>query len=316
MNEKNIRNLSPDFSISPGTQVVLTKNLQRDGKNKKAGSVGVVVKSSPDNVEPYLVRFADESQWPVEFSSLALRRREIDDLLSQHTDHESFRRHVIYSCQVGSRAFGLASENSDNDVRGIFLLPARSHWSLYKTPEQLEFQMDGNDEVYWELEKFIKLALKANPNILETLWTPVVLNSSPIADRLRESRAVFLSNHLYKTYSGYVLSQFRRMKNSFEKKGTFKNKHAMHLIRLLYSGIAALRTGEIMIDVSQHREQLLAVKSGAYSFQEVRELALELDKQFQQAFESTCLPDQPDVEAANEILIQARNFMVQKANDE
>ena len=99
----------------------------------------------------------------------------------------------------------------------------------------------------WELEKFLRLALKANPNILEVLWTPIVLESTELGNRLRELRTAFLSKHLYKTYSGYVLSQFRRMKNRFDKDGQFKNKHAMHLLRLLFSGIHALKTGEIMI---------------------------------------------------------------------
>ena len=58
-----------------------------------------------------------------------------------------------------------------------------------------------------------------------------------MGQELRTMRDAFLSKHLYKTYSGYVLSQFRRLRNSLDKKGTFKVKHAMHLIRLLWSGI-------------------------------------------------------------------------------
>ena len=84
----------------------------------------------------------------------------------------------------------------------------------------------------------------------------------------------------------------------------------MHLIRLLHSGIHALKTGEIMIDVSQHRDHLLRIKSGDHSFEEVRQMALQLDREFQTAFETTTLPDQPDFEAVNDLLIQARRSMV------
>ena len=62
---------------------------------------------------------------------------------------------------------------------------ARQHWSLYAVPEQIEDQTDENDEVLWELEKFLRLALKANPNILEVLWTPIVLETTPLGNRLR-----------------------------------------------------------------------------------------------------------------------------------
>src|SRR2546428_593776 len=85
----------------------------------------------------------------------------------------------------------------------------------------------ADDEVYWELEKFLRLALQANPNVLETLWTPLVLEADEVARRLRELREAFLSRHLYKTYSGYVLSQFRRMANAHARTGAYKAKHAM-----------------------------------------------------------------------------------------
>ena len=85
----------------------------------------------------------------------------------------------------------------------------------------------------------------------------------------------------------------------------------MHLIRLLHSGIGALKTGEIMINVSDHRDQLLEIKSGTYSFDQVQKLALELDRDFQAAFDTTQLPDQPDFETVNSILIDARRTMVE-----
>ena len=58
---------------------------------------------------------------------------------------------------------------------GIYLPPAKFHWSLRRLPEQLEFADEERDEVYWELGKSLRLALKANPSVLETLWTPMVL---------------------------------------------------------------------------------------------------------------------------------------------
>ncbi len=47
--------------------------------------------------------------------------------------------------------------------------PAELHWSLYGVPEQLE--NEETQEAYWELQKFIVLALKANPNVLECLYS-------------------------------------------------------------------------------------------------------------------------------------------------
>src|SRR5208337_4765646 len=129
-------------------------------------------------------------------------------------------------------------------------------------------------------------------------------------DELRSMRGCFLSRHLYKTYSGYVLSQFRLMRCNFEKTGDYRAKHAMHLIRLLLSGIHALRTSEILVDVAEHRAELLRIKNGALNFEEVRTRALQLDQLFQEAFAATSLPERPDYERVNRFLIEARRRMV------
>ena len=238
--EHSIRKRSPGFVISAGTQVVLTEQLSllnQDGF-RKPGSVGVVAECPANAAGDYLVEFTDGGQVSARFAQLVLRRREIESLL-EGTD-EDLTRFIIYRCQVGSKAFGLSHDNSDDDIRGIYLPPARLHWSLNSLPEQLEFHDNGDDQVFWELEKFLRLALKANPNVLEVLWTDMVLQANPVAERLREIRDCFLSQHLFKTYSGYVLSQFRRMEYRFKQTGDFKKKHAMHLIRLLHSGINAV----------------------------------------------------------------------------
>jgi predicted nucleotidyltransferase len=309
LEEHSFRHLLPTFIISPGTQVVLKVDKPLpDGTIRQRGSVAVVSESPTDNQYAYSVRFADGQMVKAYFRELAIRRKEVEDQLVL-TEHD-LRPYIIYRCQVGSRAFGLDTADSDDDIRGIYLPPARLHWSLFKLPEQLEFADDKGDEVYWELEKFLKLALKANPNVLETLWTPSILHADEVTQKLRGIRDIFLTRHLYKTYSGYVLSQFRRMANTYFKTGAYKAKHAMHLIRLLYSGIEALRSGQIRIDVAEHREELLAIKSGGWSFEQAKAKALDLDRDFQEAYQRTQLPEQPNYRKVDDFLIWARRRMV------
>jgi hypothetical protein len=100
------------------------------------------------------------------------------------------------------------------------------------------------------------------------------------------------------------------MANAHTKTGRYKAKHAMHLIRLLYSGIKALRSGQIRIDVGEHREELLAIKSGALTFEQARDRALELDREFQEAYRRTTLPERPDYQRVDEFLIWARRRRV------
>ncbi|CAN5411866.1 hypothetical protein BH11PLA2_BH11PLA2_41590 [soil metagenome] len=55
------------------------------------------------------------------------------------------------------------------------------------------------------------LALKANPNVLECLSSPLVLTATPLATELLAMRSCFLSKLVYQTFNGYVMSQFRKM---------------------------------------------------------------------------------------------------------
>jgi predicted nucleotidyltransferase len=179
---------------------------------------------------------------------------------------------VIYQCIIGSQAYGLADSESDIDRRGFYLPPAELHWSLYGVPEQLE--CEPTQEAYWEIQKFLVLALKANPNVLECLYTPLVEKTTPLADELLGMREMFLSRLVYQTYNGYVMSQFKKMQADIRNQGQVKWKHVMHLIRLLISGISVLRKAFVPVQVDDHREQLLAIKRGEVPWEETEKWRL------------------------------------------
>jgi predicted nucleotidyltransferase len=269
--------------------------------------VGVVVRSPTDKSHAYRVRFPDGVEAALkheELISLAkFKEGTISDDTISASKHDLYQR-VIYRCIIGSQAYGLAGEASDVDRRGIYLPPAELHWSLYGVPEQLENH--ATQEAYWELQKFLIMALKSNPNVLECLYTPLVEFKSPLAEELLEMRSQFLSRLVYQTYNGYVMSQFKKMQTDIRNQGQVKWKHVMHLIRLLISGITILREGTVPVRVDEHREQLLAIKRGEVPWEETESMRLTLHGEFAKAFETTKLPERPNYERANEFLINAR----------
>ncbi len=212
---------------------------------------------------------------------------------------------VIYRCIVGSTAYGLNQEGSDVDRRGFYLPPADLEWSLAGVPEQLESEQE---EVYWEIEKFVRLALKANPNILECLYSPLVETCTPLAQELIGMREIFLSQHVHRTYHAYVLSQFRKLGQDLRSMGTFRWKHVMHLIRLLLSGIEVLKHGFVPLRVDDYRDRLLAIRRGEVPWPDVERWRLQLHAELDAALVSTSLPAHPDYERANAFLVRARRF--------
>jgi uncharacterized protein len=299
----------PDLIFSLGTQVVTLVDIPGAGGlvMHPRGTVGVVVKAPTDHAHSYRVRFADAVEVPLKRTEVTMlaqfKEAGLGDsgILAARTD---LYERVIYRCVIGSQAYGLADAESDVDRRGIYLPSADSHWSLYGVPEQLE--NEATQEAYWELQKFLVLALKANPNILECLYTPLVEKATPLAEELLGIRSIFLSRVVYQTFNGYVLSQFKKMQADLRNQGQVKWKHVMHLIRLLLSGISVLKHGFVSVRVEAQRDQLLAIKRGEMPWAETEKWRLALHTAFDRALAATKLPDRPDYEKANTFLLKAR----------
>ena len=278
------------------------------------GAVGVIVQAPADYWHSYRVRFPDGFEAALKRAELSVlshyKKSQIAQGLAGPLAEYNLYDHVIFRCVVGSRAYGLEDDASDTDRRGIYLPPARMHWSLYGVPEQLE--NPDTEETYWELQKFLTMALKANPNVLECLYSPIVEHATPLAREMLDQRHIFLSRMVYQTYNGYVLSQFKKLQGDLRNKGHVKWKHVMHLIRLLISGVTVLNEGLVPVHVGPYREQLLAIKRGDMPWDEVENWRLDLHRQFDTAAGATKLPERPDYERANALLFKARRMMVEE----
>jgi uncharacterized protein len=304
--------INPSLILPVGTQVVaLVEARGADGRPvHPCGAVGVVIQSPSDYWHSYRVRFPDDFEASFRRQELAiLAQYKQGDMSPEHPLKEyNLFDFVIYRCVTGSQAYGLAGEESDVDRRGVYLPPADLHWSLYGVPGQLE--NPRTEETYWEAQKFLTLALKANPNVLECLYTPIVEHATELAREMLSMRQSFLSKMVYQTYNGYVMSQFKKLQADLRNKGQVKWKHVMHLIRLQLSGITVLQEGYVPVRVEEHRQQLLAVKRGEVPFAEVESWRLALHRQFDEAFEKTTLPERPDYERVNALLMKARRSMI------
>ena len=295
--------------LSAGTRIVTRNPVNLIGGRGEVptGAVATILVSPADSTHAYKVRFNDGAEAMIrrsEFSILKEFKDEGLDPAAHGMDFEDWQSYIIYRCVVGSQAYGLAGEESDIDRRGIYLPPADLHWSLYGVPEQIE--KNETQEAYWELQKFLTMALKANPNILECLYTPLVEHATPLAQELLASRHKFLSKLIYQTYNGYVTSQFKKLEQDLRAHGQIKWKHAMHLIRLLLSGITALREDDLRVQQPEHRDRLLQIKRAEIPWAEINQWRLDLHRQFDDAFASSKLPDRPDYTWANQVLLKAR----------
>ncbi|HEX5199171.1 MAG TPA: nucleotidyltransferase domain-containing protein [Actinoplanes sp.] len=214
------------------------------------------------------------------------------------------RDHTILAVVVGSRAYGLADPDSDHDRRGVFAAPTRQFWGLSKPPTHLDGPLP--EQFSWEIERFCVLALQANPTVLEVLWSPLIERITPDGEELRGSRQAFLSRRVATTYGAYARDQLARVQARRDRTGETNHKQAMHMIRLLMAGAHVLRTGEILLDVSPHRERLLAVKRGEVPWPEVTAWSADLQRELTAAAAETRLPSAPDTAKIDQLLHRVR----------
>lgn len=114
---------------------------------------------------------------------------------------------LILEVITGSRAYGLDTEKSDTDIRGVFVLPKERFYAI-EYEEQVN--NETNDIVYYELRRFIQLLAKNNPNILEMLSMPgnCILQKHNIMNIVKPE--IFLSKLCEQTFANYAYTQIKK----------------------------------------------------------------------------------------------------------
>jgi predicted nucleotidyltransferase len=215
-----------------------------------------------------------------------------------------FDTFVIYQSVTGWRAHGLEETQADVDHRGVYLASPELQWSLFGAPDH--FEDHAEQSRFWELQKFLILALDANPDILECLYSPVVEKVTPLGRELLALRDRFLSQKIYQSYLQVAQSQYEQIEQAIRAHREVPWDCAFELVRLLLTGTAALREGRVPVRVEENRERLLALQRGQVPWAQVDSWREQLNKDLAAALSNTRLPERPDYEAANQFLVQAR----------
>jgi predicted nucleotidyltransferase len=122
-------------------------------------------------------------------------RLEIDRRLS--AIENDFNVKILLACESGSRAWGFASDDSDYDVRFIYIHP--TDWYLTVDLEDkrdvIETPIDGVWDINgWELRKALKLFSKSNPPLLEWLQSPIIYQeNTSVAEKIRQLLPTYYS---------------------------------------------------------------------------------------------------------------------------
>ncbi|MFD6422334.1 DNA polymerase beta superfamily protein [Streptomyces sp. NPDC060198] len=224
---------------------------------------------------------------------------------------------LVFATVSGAHLYGFPSRDSDVDLRGIHVLPARDLVGL-REPEETRSRMwvrDGveTDLVTHDLRKFVRLMLRPNGYVLEQLLSPLVVRTSPLHQDLIDLAPGVMTRHHADHYRGFARTQWRL----FEKNGELKP--LLYTFRALLTGVHAMRTGVIeahlptLLDVVEAPKWLPALieakavaEHGAVEGPDRDAVAREVAT-LDTAQEETRLGERPAVfEALHELVVRAR----------
>ena len=217
----------------------------------------------------------------------------------------------ILKVLVGSRAHGLHNEDSDYDFRGVFVLPTSTLLKLGKTRKHTAWIEDKTDDTSWEIGKFLHLATKCNPTILETFLSPKIYQEDIDVkdDKLgNELRSLFPyiwnSKGVLDSFIGYGMNQ---QKKFLANKDNRADKYATAYLRTLYNAYELLSTGELSINMSETPifDTLKSYKSGEYEVGDVIQTCFDWEKKVIEAYDSR-EKKEANLDIINEFLLKVR----------
>lgn len=197
--------------LPPGTEVTTRVDREVGARVVGQGAVGRVVALDDDHVVVDLIgagraRYLRSEVVPRKPGLARFAQR-------RHDAWTELVPTIVVDAVVGSRAWGLDHAASDEDRRGVFVLPFAWQTGLADPPLDLS-SLDGS-RAYWEVGKTIRQGLRADPNTLEMLFAADQRAvRDPIGAEVIALRDAFVSQEIYGSFGRYALSQLDRLEHN------------------------------------------------------------------------------------------------------
>lgn len=161
---------------------------------------------------------------------------------------------LIFATISGAHLYGFPSVDSDYDLRGVHVLPIREVVGLKTGQETIqveEFRDDLElDLVTHDAKKFFNLMLKKNGYVLEQLFSPLIVQTSPEHEELKSIGKNCITKFHAHHYLGFAKTEWKL----FQKENPHRVKPLLYIFRVLLTGIYLMQTGQIEANLSKLNE--------------------------------------------------------------
>ena len=115
---------------------------------------------------------------------------------------------VLFLIESGSRGWGWESEDSDYDIRGVFV---QDYLKIEGVKQHIDEISGKFDIVLWDFRKFLSLMIKSNPTVWEWLSSDLIYMENSIRKELRKIFEDSFSEYaLKKHYTSMARQNFNK----------------------------------------------------------------------------------------------------------
>jgi uncharacterized protein len=152
---------------------------------------------------------------------------------------------LLFATISGAHLYGFPSADSDFDLRGVHILPLKEVIGLDVGEGTIQIEEIREnielDLVTHDAKKFFGLMLKKNGYVLEQLFSPLIVQTSPEHTELIEIGKKCITKFHAHHYFGFAKTEWKL----FEKENPHRVKPLLYIFRVLLTGINLMQTGEI-----------------------------------------------------------------------
>ena len=230
---------------------------------------------------------------------------------------------LLFATISGAHLYGFPSPDSDYDLRGSHILPIQEVVGLNPLQETLEVSEMSDrldlDLVTHDVKKFFQLLLKRNGYVLEQLYSPLIVHTTPEHQELKAIAKGCITRRHSHHYLGFAQTQWRL----FKKESPHRVKPLLYVYRVLLTGIHLMKTGKIeanLVNLNQdfklpYLSDLIMQKIEGKEKSHLPKIDLTLHQQeyeklyqqLKQSSESSHLPETPSVKGdLHDLLVRLR----------
>jgi uncharacterized protein len=152
---------------------------------------------------------------------------------------------LVFAAVSGAHLYVFPSADSDYDLRGVHVLPLSEVVGLDAGRETIQVEEIREnlelDLVTHDAKKFFGLMLKKNGYVLEQLYSPLIVQTSPGHEELKAIGKRCVTKFHAHHYFGFARTEWKL----FEKETPYRVKPLLYIFRVLLTGIHLMQTGEI-----------------------------------------------------------------------